>query len=444
MMCLVVLLLLVQLANALQFGALFRRKELNSAVRYSNDSEISIRTEVYNALLYLESNVLVVESIAGMQVCRISAKSRIRSYLLTAGEVEVQLGDVLMIYETGTVNQFKYKDATAENLESKIENAPPRAKVFGAVIQANSAPNYGFTKLFLNDKNTRIELLQSTVEVSSEAGYTATLDRISGKELMATSSGKTGFLARIRGNDYMVTILNPPGYVHSMEFEKGDRIILMAAGIDDWMVEMNMMIHRMARELAEGDISALNSQEYSNLAFFVAEIGDTANYLEEIAIVGRGKVENGSFKACSGTSFWRFEGDTMIVKNNKSAVLHISKNEEAKDVDTGNVFKLTTGRVEFSNVQPGDIVVIIRQFAGTVESVDIPTLKKALSGCKNSSELRIALKGLGLSRNTSVMAAFVSDSVRFSKPSVAEPKVTVDDSQSSNSQSDDEQRCILC
>ncbi|PJF19298.1 hypothetical protein PSACC_00885, partial [Paramicrosporidium saccamoebae] len=427
MMYPVVLLLLIQLAGALEFGQLFRRKSLDYTVEHDGASRIIINAYRYGVTLGVWSDVLSVTSISDMQIRLISKNDKAMKSVGDTEQVKVQPGDVLIMYNTDAIDPDKYKDATAENLMTMIENVPYGTDLFGVLIKdevVKSAPNYGFIKPFFNDNSgARIELLQSTVKVlfNTEDSATLTLDGFGylTRNSESESWKARGGVALIReGRIIEVTEIE---FTDTRTlFKKGDCVIMLAKIMEHTSVYSQM--REMARDWIEGGIDALREAKYSDLAFFVAEIGDAVEYLEGVTVIGEGSVENGSFRTIMGTSFWGFEGDTMSVRCKNSSVIHITKNEEIRDSNVSDEFKLTSDLVKLSHLQPHDIVVIMVPSSILPWSADVATVKKTLSGCTDSSELRNALERLNLSNRFNVMAAFASDSIRSSKSLAAEPK----------------------
>ncbi|PJF18440.1 hypothetical protein PSACC_01769 [Paramicrosporidium saccamoebae] len=391
MMYPVFLLLLGQFVKALQFGKLFKPIGSNYMVTRETVSEIHIDGAVYYTALRLEADSLIMPFVKGMGLWHIPKNSGAMVTLSPADdEVKMQPGDVLIIYKSGSATPDLYRGATAENLEKMLRDNSPTAVVFGVVIQddsapskkvAQSAPNYGFTDMFSNEiGGSPMEISQSIVLVKAmgKTPQTAYID--------ADGNLKVTLMRR--------QVLDTNGIATIGQIVEGDCFIMVVA------VEGGNTGKAMVEEL-------LNKLPGG---FAETMITNVKNYLEEVTIVGEGKVTHGSFPYPPREASWFFDGDTMVVRNRDLLALRVKINDKGVDgyADKRNFAK---ERVELSNLEPRDIVVILGDRDDLGSDFDVSNFKKSLSSCKNSTDLRDVLMRVKTSDSINIMAAFITNEI---------------------------------
>jgi hypothetical protein len=419
MMRSVVLFLLGPLVVALQFGEVFRRESLDAAMAIEKASEIVISADGYTAILNLKSESLVVPFVENIEISLISKNSDTRSFGST-DTVEVQSGDIVVIYQAGTTNPEKYRGATAENLKRMIEEDSLEKIVFGVVIQdepvpeqgfAQLVPNFGLKELYSSPRDdSSLILMQSTFQLdpktpNSITGYLSADDRL--KMVMRRRMGHEGVV--IIRNDAVCGSMTSFSYESSEAIQKGDRLIVATKVTGDIVAEL----HKMANVFIQEGISALNTEKYSRFNILVAEIVNVVDYLEEIKTIGPVQVLYGSLftPKVELPLSWLFKEDTMLISNKDSAVVRIKDNGEIEHFGDKGVINFTNGRVELLNLQPSEIVIIVTGDFWTSEGICASTFN-AFVGCDSPSCLEKALQKLSLDKNIiGAMAAFVSDKI---------------------------------
>ncbi|PJF20077.1 hypothetical protein PSACC_00100 [Paramicrosporidium saccamoebae] len=218
--------------------------------------------------------------------------------------------------------------------------------------------------------------------------------------LFATQS-RYECIALIRGGNQIFNVKCFQASGQIVKFTKGDIMIVAVEKRSGVRIDEETM-GGMATEFIKRKEDALKDKVYSNLAIFVAKIGDAVNRLKDVVTVG-GEVNHSIFtsKPADSTSLvrrpsWLFDGDIMTIKNDNSIPLHVRKNQKLK----GGVHLLPGSYnvlQRFDTVRPGVILAAVVFDGSKRYGVDyIYNLHKKLSWCTTSADLQRVLRCVGL------------------------------------------------
>jgi hypothetical protein len=346
--------------------------------------------------------------------------------------IKVRQDDIIIIYSGAKFQRNRYNSTSAENLKTLVEG-DTSSFVFGVSIQ-NTHPrvlkggvapsNYGFVGYSIHN----VDDYHGTALYSSSCQISTNKDVIRLSVLVSTKGievfmekGGAGVLLR---NGKVVERFDFDQRL--IPFKSGDIVLVMLPANS----KNNLPLDRAIALIKQGRRLFLGPT-FPNVISFVATIVDNVpNYLEDAAVVGEGSVDCGIFYHHDEfRSTWWFEENTMNGVTALAEIIHVKEEEIKDNVDdlaarVGGIrmddeaieFKMNT--FKFTHLKPRDIISIISGEEG-VEEVSVSTIRRALSGCKTSADLKNALQKLKFHPSTTAMAAFVSDKVPPSKMKMA-------------------------